>query len=576
MLAAGTTASLVAALFLAPAAEAVTDTAVSFAGARAVALPAGSGRGTTTALGDLNGDGRTDLLATVKGSNTLAVSLGDGKGGFAAATSHTLDTGTFPTAVAVGDLNGDRKPDAVVAAGTTGRTTQHGVEKMGSVVELLGDGEGGFAPATSFFAPTLVNQSTDAMFPVDIAVADLNGDKKPDVLTSNANGDNVSVWLNDGTGGLGAASNYYVGGGLPSSYSTGQVRPLGLAVGDVDRDGKPDVVTVNSGSSDISLLRGDGKGKLGPATRFADSVFLGTGIAMDDLNGDGDPDVAVAHSDRAVTVFLGDGEGDFDAPVNHPVGGTALDGVAITDVNGDAKPDLVTNNGPDDQPSVLLGDGAGVFRLASPSYHTKAGGSGAYAVGDLNGDGRPDLVGGSTATGVAASVLLNTSKTGRTSQSMALRVAAAPGVLSMQVALPKVNFGTLTPGSGTEPAGLGNFRYTDTLSGKAPWSVTVAATDLVSGTNTIPSTNLRVDVSGHINGTGGWWTGTAQAGAGGRIPAGDDARPGTSLSPALTMATGDGGTRGVFTHDGSTAQWNIPSETVPGSYSGTLQYTITG
>ncbi|GGS77342.1 hypothetical protein GCM10010222_18280 [Streptomyces tanashiensis] len=561
---------------LAPAAQAAPDPGVSFGGATAVPLPAGSGKGTAPALGDLNGDGKADLVTPVKGSNTLVAALGDGKGGFGPGVSFGLDTGTFPTAVALADLNGDGRLDAVVAAALTKQPTQHGTESMGSIVELLGDGKGGFAPATSYFAPTLVNQSTNALFPADITVADMNGDAKPDVLTSNTNGDNVSVWTNDGTGALGTASNYYVGGGRPSSYSAGQLRPAGLKAGDVNGDGKPDVITVNMGTSDISVRLGDGKGRLGPATRFADGVFLGRAIALGDVSGDGRPDVAVAHIDRTVTVFLGDGAGAFGAPVTYPVGGSALEGVAITDVNTDGKPDLVTDNGPDNQPTVLLGDGTGTFRNAGPLYDTKAGANGSYAVGDLNADGRPDLAAASTVAGVAAQVLLNTSKANRTAQSMSMRVAKAPGVLSMEVNLPAVNFGTLTPGTVSTPAGLGSFTYTDTLSTTAPWSVTVATTDLVSGTDTIGWSNLRVTTGGHLNGTGGRWTGIAEPGPGGHFPEGADPQPGTSLSPAVTMATGDGGTRGVFTHDGSTAQWNIPTETAPGSYSGTLQYTITG
>ncbi|MER5965001.1 VCBS repeat-containing protein [Streptomyces sp. NPDC002057] len=575
-LALGSAAALVAGLCLAPAAQAAPDPRVSFGGATAVPLPAGSGKGTAPALGDLNGDSKADLVTPVRGSNTLVAALGDGKGGFGPGVSFKLDTGVFPTAVALADLNGDGRLDAVVAAALTKQPTQHGMESMGSVVELLGDGKGGFAPATSYFAPTLVNPSTNAMFPADITVADMNGDAKPDVLTSNTNGDNVSVWTNDGTGALGTASNHYVGGGRPGSYSAGQLRPSGLATADVNGDGKPDVVTVNAGTSDISVLLGDGKGRLGPATRFADGVFLGRAIALGDVSGDGKPDVAVAHTDRTITVFLGDGAGSFRAPVTYPVGGGALEGVAITDVDTDGKPDLVTDNGPDDQPTVLLGDGTGTFRNAGPLYDVKGGGNGSYAVGDLNADGRPDLVASSTAAGVAAQVLLNTSKPHRTAQSMSMQVAKAPGVLSMEVDLPAVDFGTLTPGTVSNPAGLGTFTYTDTLSTTAPWSVTVATTDLVSGTDTIGWSNLRITTGGHLNGTGGQWTGTAKPGPGGHLPKGDNPQPGTSLSPAVTMATGDGGTRGVFTHNGSTAQWNIPTETAPGSYSGTLQYTITG
>ncbi|MFF9008745.1 hypothetical protein ACF087_23310 [Streptomyces goshikiensis] len=83
--------------------------------------------------------------------------------------------------------------------------------------------------------------------------------------------------------------------------------------------------------------------------------------------------------------------------------------------------------------------------------------------------------------------------------------------------------------------------------------MTVATTDLVSGADTIGWNNLKITTGGHLNGTGGQWTGIAKPGPGGHFPQGANPQPGTSLSPAVTMATGDAGTRDAFTHDGSTA-----------------------
>ncbi|WP_405775749.1 hypothetical protein [Streptomyces sp. NBC_00859] len=119
LLATGTTAVLVAGLRPAPDAQAVPGPTTSFAGATPAALPTGSGRGTATALGGLGVGGKADLLATVKGVNTPTTSLGDDRGGSAPATSHTADTGTLPTTVALRGLNGGGRPD--VAVGHTDR-----------------------------------------------------------------------------------------------------------------------------------------------------------------------------------------------------------------------------------------------------------------------------------------------------------------------------------------------------------------------------------------------------------------------------------------------------------------------
>jgi hypothetical protein len=173
------------------------------------------------AVGDFNGDGRLDLATTNADSGTASVLLGDGAGGFGAATSYSV--GSFPAAVAVGDFNGDGRPDLAVT---------HNFNDSMSV--LLGDGAGGFGPATPY--------------PVDVqlfkpAGADFNGDGYPDQVVANRLNDSVSVLLGDGAGGFGAPTPYPAGPG-----------PAGWAVGDFNGDGRPDLAVALHGASSVGVL----------------------------------------------------------------------------------------------------------------------------------------------------------------------------------------------------------------------------------------------------------------------------------------------------------------------------------
>ena len=232
--------------------------------------------------------------------------------------------------------------------------------------------------------------------PPSIAISDLNGDGKPDLIVGNNGGLNaVSVLLGTGNGGLGAVAQYATG---PS--------PLGLAVADLNNDGKPDIAIVNSGSNSVSVLLGTGTGSFGTRTDFGVGGFP-TAVATGDLNGDGIQDLAVTNAGtNTVTVLLGNGTGGFSrADFATGSGPTHL---AIADLNGDGKLDIVTANKPVNTISVLLGNGAGGF-AAKTDYATAVTPE-FVALGDLNYDGVPDVA---VATYMdilhgAVSVLLNT------------------------------------------------------------------------------------------------------------------------------------------------------------------------
>ena len=258
-------------------------------------------------------------------------------------------------AVAVGDLNGDRKPDLA--------TANHDSD---SVSVLLNAGRGSFRTHRDYLV---------AASPWSIAVADLNADGKLDVVTASSSAAAVSVLLNKGNGTFEPRRNYPTG-----------ADPLAVAVGDLDGDGDPDLVTANSdfpGHVSVLLNTGDGS--------FADNREFVTGdapesIVVRDLNGDGSQDVATAGS-SAVSILLNAGGGILRSP--HDIStGANLSSIAVGDLNGDGKPDLATVSYASDRLSVLLNRGGGRFGVRD--YRTVLGPT-SVAIGDLNADRRVDI-----------------------------------------------------------------------------------------------------------------------------------------------------------------------------------------
>ena len=183
--------------------------------------------------------------------------------------------------------------------------------------------------------------------------------------------------------------------------------PISVAIGDLNGDGNPDLAVANHGSTTVSILLGDGSGSFSAATSFAVGSNPGS-VAIGDFNGDGKPDLAVANSaSNNVSILLGDGAGSFSAATNFAAGSGPLS-VAIGDLNGDGKPDLAVANHPSSNVSLLLGDGTGAF---GPATSFPAGTNpGSVAIGDLNGDGKPDLA-VANATSNDVSILINTNDT---------------------------------------------------------------------------------------------------------------------------------------------------------------------
>jgi VCBS repeat protein/FG-GAP repeat protein len=280
---------------------------------------------TSVAIGDLNGDGIPDLAAANSSSNTVSVLLGTGTGAFGANMDFAAEI--TPYSVAIGDLNRDGIPDLAVA--NYGSAT---------VSVLVGTGGGAFGPATNFAVGTN---------PSAVAIGDLNRDGIPDLAVANNASNTVSVLLGTGTGAFGVATNFAVG-----------VTPVAVAIGDLNGDLTPDLVTGNF-SHTVSVLLGSTitPGTFGAATNVAEGTDTNpSSVAIGDLNRDGTPDLAVANGGNAtVSVLVGTGGGAFGPATNFAVG-TNPSSVAIGDLNNDGKLDLavVNRNGP--SVSILLAD----------------------------------------------------------------------------------------------------------------------------------------------------------------------------------------------------------------------------
>jgi hypothetical protein len=331
-------------------------------------------------MADFNGDGSLDLATANAGGYSVSVLLGDGRGGFRAANQ--FGVGANPVSVAVADFNNDRNLDLATIA--------HGISENKLSV-LLGNGDGTFRPPVD-------TGTWDA--PLTVAAGDFNADGNTDIVYTlfDAFGGEgrVNVRLGDGRGGFAAADEYEL---LQGGY------PVGLAVADLNADGKLDVITANEEADTVSVLLGNGDGTL--SYDYSGSSDFATGkspraVAVADFTGDGIPDLVTAG--QTVDVLPGLRDGTFASPIRHSANGTGLTTVAAADFNGDGKLDVVTANPGAGTVSVLLGNGDGT--LSSPIDHAGGSSPTAVAVGDFNGDGRPDVAAANRGSH-AVSVLLN-------------------------------------------------------------------------------------------------------------------------------------------------------------------------
>lgn len=236
----------------------------------------------SVAVGDFNRDGKLDLAVATSvccSTNDLIIMLGNGNGTFTEANGSPLTVGHSPNYVAVGDFNGDGKPDLAVSDSSDSTLTI-----------FLGNGDGTFTAATG----SPISASSD---PIDIAVGDFNGDGKSDLAVALNGGNSVMVLLSNGNGTFTQASG--------SPYGV-IYEPTAVAVGEFNGNGIQDLAVASASQNQVVILSGTGTGTFGGYT----TVSTGNqpeSISVADFNGDGTLDMAVAnYQDQTVAVWLTD------------------------------------------------------------------------------------------------------------------------------------------------------------------------------------------------------------------------------------------------------------------------------
>src|SRR6476469_2582088 len=265
-----------------------------------------------------------------------------------------------------------------------------------------------------------------------ISIGDFNGDGKPDLALANINENSVSILLN--TIPTGATSPTFVPQG---SFATG-LNPGAISIGDINGDGKPDLAVANSSENSVSILLNTTPTGAAPLT-FASQLPFPTSsfpfsVSIGDINGDGKPDLATANRDNSTASILlnttptGASTPTFATKLDFTTGNSPQS-VSIGDINGDGKPDLAVANAGSNTASILLNTTA--TGAATPTFATQvpfATGTNpaSISIGDFNGDGKPDLAVANAGSN-NASILLNTTAPGAATPTFATQVPFATG-----------------------------------------------------------------------------------------------------------------------------------------------------
>jgi len=327
-------------------------------------------------VGDLNNDGKADLVVACGEERKLTVFLNTGGGQFRA--SNPVSLPDSPGDMVLGDVNGDNNLDLAIDS-----------HDSYGVVLLLGDGKGGLVLAPN--SPIVMKEGQHP-HTHGLALGDMNGDRKLDLVTANNADNDISIALGDGRGRFTRA---------PAAFAVGP-SPYPFALRDVNNDSRLDIIATATATGPqraqqlpssfaLTLLLNDGRGGFRRSElplRTGQPWFADVG----DVNGDRKPDLVATHHDQSkLSVLLGDGAGRFTEAGGSPFdwGRNAFQ-VVLADVNRDGRVDALAAAG--EGVRILLGDGRGNFKPAPGSPFPTGRGVWRLAVADMNGDTKLDIV----------------------------------------------------------------------------------------------------------------------------------------------------------------------------------------
>ncbi len=337
-----------------------------------VNFTAGTNPGYVT-MGDLDGDGKPDMAASNQADNTVSVFLNNGSlGNPSFAAGITLTTGQAPQGVAIGDIDGDGKPDMAVTS------------YNGNLVSVFRNTS--TTGNISFAAKVDIALGSCPFF---VVIRDMDGDGRADMVTANKDANTVSIVLNTGeVGSISFAERVDLATGL---------KPYSVTVGDLDDDGKPDVAASAFEANNMVVFRNKSTvGLVSFEVRQDFAVTTPYSISIGDLDGDGKSDLVTGNlTSNNISVFRNTsvvGTISFAAKSDIAIG-QRIYNVAIGDLDGDGKNDLATSNYTGNTVSVLRNIGtSGTIGFAAQVALPTGAGPNYVSIADMEGDGKPDLL----------------------------------------------------------------------------------------------------------------------------------------------------------------------------------------
>jgi hypothetical protein len=292
-------------------------------------------------------------------------------------TPQRTDTCLDPEALALGDIDGDGRLDVAVACGAA----------TGSAYEVVVHLQSTFTPGS--FGPP-VSLSTGSARPTAIRLADLDGDGRLDLVVGASTGTGLLLFFQQPApatpGSFAAAVTLEVGSA-----------PVAVAVGDLTGDGRLDLVATTADGRAVVLLHDTAPGTYLPGVSYPAGLYP-VAIEIADLDGDGHPDLLMADRSGALLVMRQAGGGTFDPVVAHDVFDQETRALAVADLDGDGRLDLVVASaGPPGWPGSVAVFYQAPYpvppgTLLAPRLYTGYQGPLSVAVADIDGDGLPDLV----------------------------------------------------------------------------------------------------------------------------------------------------------------------------------------